>query len=372
MNLSETAEESMLREQARGFLGARYPIQRVASIADGAGFDRHAWREVAALGWAGISAPEDAGGAGLGFVEECVLGEELGRALFPGPFLSTVVLALPALAGAPELVKEVVAGDTVATLAWLGPSGEPGATRFPIGAGLAQDRPGLYGSAWFVPDLALADLAVVAGEGPAGPGLWAVRLDQDTISRQDLPTVDTTRRLGALFLEGASGRTLAHGSDAERILEHLRDRALAFLAAEAVGVASRALEMAVEHARTREQFGRPIGAFQAVSQSLADAYAEIESARSLVRWAAASVAARAPESARAAAAAKALASEAAVRTCERSIQVHGGIGFTWEHPLHRYYKRAQWIQAFLGWPAELRARIAASLLDGPGGENERV
>lgn len=372
VNVSETAEESMLREQARAFLGARYPLQHVAALADGAGFDRSSWPEVAALGWAGISVPEDAGGAGLGFVEECVLGEELGRALFPGPFLATVVLALPALREAPDLVKEVVAGETLATLAWLGPSGEPDPARFPTGAGPADDRSGLYGSAWFVPDLALADLAVVAAEGPAGPGLWAVRLDQGSISIQDLPTVDTTRRLGVLFLEGAEGRALAEGPDAERLLEHLRDRALTFLAAEAVGVASRALEMGVEHARAREQFGRPIGAFQAVSHSLADAYAEIESARSLVRWAAALVAARAPESAPAAAAAKALASEAAVRTCERSIQVHGGVGFTWEHPLHRYYRRAEWIQAFLGWPAELRARIAASLLDDSGGANQRV
>jgi alkylation response protein AidB-like acyl-CoA dehydrogenase len=372
MNLSETPEESMLRDQAREFLGARYPLERVCSLADGDGFERSLWPEVAALGWTGISAPEEAGGAGLGFVEECALGEELGRALFPGPFFATVVLALPALAGAPDLVKEVVAGETVATLAWMGPSGEPDPIRFPVGAGPAADRSRLYGSAWFVPDLAIADLAVVAAKGSAGPGLWAVRLDQDPVSRRDLQTVDTTRRLGALFLEGAEGRPLAEGEDAARLLERLRDRALAFLAAEAVGLASRALEMAVEHARTREQFGRPIGAFQAVSQSLAEAYAEIECARSSVRWAAASVATEAAEAARAAAAAKALASEAAVRTCERAIQVHGGIGFTWEHPLHRFYKRAEWIQAYLGWPAELRARIAASILDDPGGPNERV
>src|SRR5581483_3841053 len=129
-----------------------------------------------------------------------------GRALFPGPFLATVVLALPALREAPDLVKEVVAGETLATLASLGPSGEPDPARFPTGSGPADDRSGLYGSAWGVPDLALADLAVVAAEGPAGPGFWAVRLDQGTISIQDPPTVDTTRRLGVLFLEGAEGR----------------------------------------------------------------------------------------------------------------------------------------------------------------------
>lgn len=366
MNFAETEDQRMLRASAREFLAARYPIERVAELADGEGFDPADWKEVAELGWTGISVPEVAGGAGLGFLEEMVVIEELGRALFPGPFFSTVVLAIPALLSAPDLLEEAVAGGTIATLAWAGPGGAFEASRLSAGVGRGEDPSHLcqlYGQAWFVPDLALAELVVVVAEGPGGAGLWAVRRDGDATSWHELPTVDTTRRLGALFLEGAEGRPLAEGEEATLLLAHIRDRALAALAAEAVGVAGKTLELAVDHARTREQFGRPVGAFQAVSQQLADAYVETESARSLAQWAAWAVANAADETPRTAAAAKAFAAEAAMGTCERAIQVLGGIGFTWEHPLHRYYKRAEWIAAYMGWPAELRARVAADLLD---------
>jgi alkylation response protein AidB-like acyl-CoA dehydrogenase len=152
-------------------------------------------------------------------------------------------------------------------------------------------------------------------------------------------------------------------TDARPILRVLRDRALAALAAEAVGVGSAALDMAVAHARERHQFGKPIGAFQAVAHQLAQSFLELEAARSLAYWAAWAVSEGAPEAAAAAAAGKARAAEAAVASCERAIQIHGGIGFTWEHPLHRWYKRALSISAYLGWGPEHRARVAAHLLD---------
>ena len=142
-----------------------------------------------------------------------------------------------------------------------------------------------------------------------------------------------------------------------------RTRAFAALAAEAVGIAQKALELAIEHAKSREQFGKPIGVYQAVSHPIVDTYVETELARSLAYWAAWCVAEGDDDAEVAALAAKSYAAEAAVAACERSIQVHGGIGFTWEHPLHRYYKRAQWIEAFGGYPAKQRAEIAASLLD---------
>ncbi len=366
MNFAETDDQKALRAQARGFLDTRWPIERTAALADGEGFARDAWPEIAQLGWTGVSMPEEDGGSGFGFEEEAVLAEELGRALFPGPWLSSVVLALPALGCAPDLAKEVLTGAAIATLAWAGPSGNYAVDHLPTGIGRGRDTSHLYGSTWFVSDLALAELVVVVGEGRGGLGLWAVRTDDEHLSRNELPTVDTTRRLGSLFLEGASGRLLAEGDEAVALAGRIHDRALAALAAEAVGVAARALELAVAHARTREQFGKPVGAFQAVSQQLADAYIETEAARSLVNWAASEVAHGGPDASRAAAAAKANAAEAAVRTCERALQVHGGIGFTWDHPLHRFYKRAEWIQAFMGWPAHLRERVAADLLDEPG------
>jgi alkylation response protein AidB-like acyl-CoA dehydrogenase len=249
MRFAFTEEQDELRRQARSLLEEREPT----------------WEELAELGWLGVSVPEEAGGAGLGFVEEAVLFEELGRALYPGPYFATVALALP---------------------------------------GLSSDEQAL----------------VARGER---------RYELDEVS-----------------LDGPVTRA----------------RAFAALAAEAVGIAQKALDLGVEHAKTREQFGRPIGVYQAVSHPLANTYVETELARSLAYWAAWCVAEQDELATTAALAAKAYAAEAAVAACERSIQVHGGIGFTWEHPLHRYYKRAQWIEAFGGYPARQRAEIAAALL----------
>ena len=249
MRFAFTEEQDELRRQARALLDEREPT----------------WAELAELGWLGVSVPEEAGGAGLGFVEEAVLFEELGRALYPGPYFATVGVALP--------------------------------------------------------QLSLDEQALVArGER---------KYEEDEVS-----------------LDGPLTRT----------------RAFAALAAEAVGIAQKALELAVDYAGTREQFGKPIGIYQAVSHPIVDTYVETELARSLTYWAAWCVAEDDEQATMAALAAKSCAAGAAVAACERSIQVHGGIGFTWEHPLHRYYKRAQRIEAFGGYPAKQRAEIAATLL----------
>ena len=358
MNFTFSDEQEMLRDSAREFLQSKYPVERVAEIADGEGFDPSSWSEVAELGWTGISLPEDAGGAGMSFLEEMVVIEELGRAVYPGPFFSTVVLALPALSLAPELLESVVAGKSAATLAWAGADG-----RFEAdGLAVRADGDRLSGTALFVPDLAVADQVVVAAQGDSGIGLWLVDRDGEGSTWSDLPTVDTTRRLGSLTLSDAPGQVLAEPGSGEAVLERIRDRALAALAVEAVGVADRALGLAVEYAKTRQQFGRPVGVFQAVSHKLADAYVEVENARSLAYYAGWAVANEAGEAPQAAAAAKGYAADAAVDVCEKAIQAHGGIGFTWEHPLHRFYKRALWISAFMGWPSAQRARIAAELI----------
>jgi alkylation response protein AidB-like acyl-CoA dehydrogenase len=358
MNFTFSDEQEMLKSSAREFLAKQYPPERVAEIADGDGFDPSSWSEVADLGWTGISLPEEAGGAGMSFLEEMVVIEELGRALYPGPFLSTVVLALPALAGS-DLLEPIVAGKSAATLAWAGADGEFASTSLPTRALRDGDDWRLSGTTSFVPDVGLAETVVVAAELEDGPGLFAVQRDGAGVTWEELPTVDTTRRLGTLSLDSAPAALL---SDDPELLERIRDRALAALAVEAVGVAERALELAVEHAKTRQQFDRPIGVFQAVSHRLADAYVAVENARSLAYYAGWAVANGADEAPLAAAAAKGYAADAAVDVCERAIQAHGGIGFTWEHPLHRYYKRALWIAAFMGWPSAQRARVAASLV----------
>ena len=363
MDFALSDEQLELQRSVREFLQSRYPTERVIEIATGPGWNREWWSEVAGLGWTAISVPEDRGGLGLSFLEEALVLEQMGWALFPGPYLSTVVLALPALSAAPDLQKEVAAGNRTATLAWAGPDGEFRDSDLAVAAEPEGDGWRLSGAAMFVPDATVADLLVVAASTAEGPGLWAVEAGSDRVAVEEVPTVDTTRRLGTVRLDRAPARALASANDATAVLGVIRNRALAGLAAEAVGVASRALDLAVEHAGSREQFGRLIGVYQAVSHSLADAFVETESARSLAYWAAWAVASDADDADDAAAAAKAFAAEAAVRTCERAIQVHGGIGFTWEHPLHRYYRRALGIAALMGWPAEHRAGLAASLLD---------
>ena len=308
MDAALTTEQEELRREARAFLGAN---------------PEPAWAQLAELGWTGVSVPEEHGGAGLGFVEEGVLAEELGRALAPGPWLTTTVL-LPAL---PEDVQaEVAAGEASWTLAVDElTAGLDGATR----------------------------VAVVGGDG-----IWEL----EGCERNVLTTMDETRPLGVV-IGGDPGRRLANSS----LLPTLRARLHALLALEAAAVGTRALELAIEHVRTREQFGRPIGVYQAISHPLATSYAELELARSLALWAAWAVAEDEPYAPLAAAAAKSQAAEAAVAVCERSIQAHGGIGFTWEHVLHRLYKRAQGIQTLDASPAQLRAEVATALLDGQGG-----
>jgi alkylation response protein AidB-like acyl-CoA dehydrogenase len=365
MDFAFTDEQEMLRASVRQLLAERYPIDRVAKIADGDGFDRAEWPAVAEAGWLGISLAENVGGAGLSFLDELIVAEELGQGLYPGPWFSTAILALGALSigGEPTLIEEVITGSRIATLAWAGEDGR--FTWDPPSKVEWDDHDDLLtATKLFVPHLGVADLVIVIGGFSQGVGIWAVDRDAVGDRWRELPTVDATRPMGEVVLERAPATLLVDG-ELTKALMALRDRALAALAVEAVGVASRALEHGLEYARDRTQFGRPIGSFQAVSHPLAQAFLEVETARSLAYWAGWAVAEGDPDAARAASAAKARAADAAVTTCERAIQVHGGVGFTWEHPLHRLYKRALGISAFMGWGGELRARVAADLLDEP-------
>ena len=289
MEFAFTQEQEELRREARSFLESNAD----APLAD-----------LRALGWLGVSVPEERGGGGLSFVDEAILFEEAGRALYTGPFLTTAVV-LPAL---PQVDNN----------AW------------------SVEVDGL------VPHLGAVDMVL-------REDMTAVPADGET-----LDTMDETRPLGRL----AAGE---HGG-VQDDFEPVRLRLLAALALEAVGVAQKALELGVEYVSAREQFGKKIGAYQAVSHPLADTYVETELARSLAYWAAWCVAEDDEQAPVAVASAKSFCAETAVAACERSIQVHGGIGFTWEHALHRYYKRAQWIDAFGGHAAKQRRVVAASLL----------
>ncbi len=305
MDFTFTDEQLELKRQARAWLTGRYPLDRDW---DGKQDDR--WAELAELGWLGVSVAEEDGGVGLGFVEEAILLEELGYALYPGPYLATVGFALAALG--PEDRAAVAAGkvkwsvEVNSLTPWLS-----SVDRVVDMDGLAQDARG-----------------------------------------EELPTVDPSRPIGRL--ERTNGAPLPGPRDIPR--------ARTAMAAEAVGVAQRVLELGIEHASTRKQFGKPIGVYQAVSHQLANTYADVELARSLVYWAAWCVAEDDEQAPIAAGAAKAFAAEAAVAACERSIQVQGGTGFTWEHPLHRFYKRALWLEGLGSRPSELRGEIADDLL----------
>ena len=290
MDFAFTQEQEELRREARAFLEAN-PAAPLAELRE--------------LGWLGVSVPEERGGGGLSFLDEAILFEEAGRALYSGPFLTTAVV-LPAL---PEIDEQ----------AW------------------SVEVDG------FVPDLLHVDRVLTEG------------MRSLPAEGEMLATMDETRPLGRL--------TAAGGEAVAGEWEPVRLRLLAALALEAVGIAQRALELGIEYVSQREQFGKKIGAYQAVSHPLADTYVETELARSLAYWAAWCVAEEDEQAAVAVAAAKAQCAETAVAACERSIQVHGGIGFTWEHPLHRYYKRAQWLDAFGGHAAAQRAIVAAALLD---------
>ena len=313
MDFAFTEEQLELKRQARAWLSERYPLDRAWSDGERDGAQDDRWSELAELGWLGVSVSEAEGGVGLGFVEEAILLEELGYALYPGPYLATIGFALATLG--PEDRAAVASGQTK----W------------------SAEVNGL------VPWLDSVD-RVVDMDGNAQE------------ARGDgLVSVDPSRPLGRL--ERANGTPLPGHRDIPR--------ARAAMAAEALGIAQRVLELGVQHAKTREQFGRPIGVYQAVSHQLADTYADVELARSLVYWAAWCVAEDDEQAPVAAAAAKSFAAEAAVAACERSIQVHGGTGFTWEHPLHRFYKRALWLEGFGSRPSELRLEVADAVLGVP-------
>ena len=308
MDFALTDEQQELKSAARAWLSERYPLDRDF---DAPQDDR--WAELAELGWLGVSLSEDEGGVGLGFVEEALILEELGYALYPGPYLATIGYALP----------------------WLG-----GEQRSDVASGGARWSVEVNG---LVPYLGSVDY-VVADGGTAYPARGA-----------EEASVDPGRPLGRL--ERTDGTPL----DGARNLPRARTAS----AAEAVGIAQRVLELAVAYVSARQQFGKPIGVYQAVSHQLSNTYADVELARSLLYWAAWCVAENDEQAAIAAAAAAAFATEAAVTACERSIQVHGGTGFTWEHPLHRFYKRALWLEGFGSRPSALRAEVAEALIGAP-------
>jgi alkylation response protein AidB-like acyl-CoA dehydrogenase len=360
-----TDEQQAIKSTAHDFLAARYKSERIRELAESEhGFEQSDWEEMAELGWPGLALPEEWGGQGLGIVDLAVLFEEMGYALAPSPLLSNTVAGLAlSLCGSDEqrerFLRPLAAGELRGTPA-LWDAGTPGTIgEFAMEARAGGDGVVLDGEKVLVMDAAAADFFLVA---TSDGRRHLVERNAAGVTVTPSTSIDQTRRLYSVRFEGVqvpAGDTLpAEGPDYLQVF----DRVCVALAAESTGVAQRTLEMAVEYAKDRQQFGRPIGSYQAVSHRCAQMLLETENARSAV-YGAAWAADAAPESLPTAASmAKAYASDAGWRVPDASIQVHGGIGFTWEHDLHFFLKRGKANAAMFGDARWHRDRVADSVL----------
>ena len=351
--MSLTGEQQDLRDAVRGLLARETD-------------ERSRWRRLCGeVGVAGLAIPERYGGAGAGPAETGVVMEELGRDLSCSPMLGSAVLAAQALlatgddAACSRLLPAIADGSATAALAWATRAGHWDSGEVACVAREARGGWELDGEAHYVLDGDTADVLLVAARGPAGTGLFDVDPCQDGVCRTVAPAMDATRRLAVVRLRRARGVRV--GGDAAGALDRARDLACLALGAEQVGAARQALDLTVGYALTRVQFGQVIGGFQALRHRLADLHVLVESARSLARAAAA--AGEAPALGLRAAAVKVYCSDVLTRTAGEMIQLHGAIGVTWEHPAHRYFKRAHGARQLFGSPARYAAAIAASLLD---------
>jgi len=373
MKLAYSTEQRELRDSVKRFLADRMPLPRVRELMESAdGFDEKVWSYAGSqLGLQGIAIGEEYGGAGFSLVEQAIVLEELGAALYPGPYLASAVLAATALLASSDetakrdLLPGIANGSTVATLAFTEDDGswEPDAIRLAAtGDGEAWR---LDGHKSFVLDGHVADLVLAVAR--TGEGLSLFGIDAATagnsggLERRELQALDQTRRLGRLEFSAVPARLIGTPGEGRGILERALDVAAVALAAEQLGGAQRALDMAVEYAKIRHQFGRPIGSFQAIKHRCADLLLEVESLRSAVAYAAAAVAEDSAEVPVVAALVKALASDTYFHVAAENIQIHGGIGFTWEHDAHLYFKRAKSSELFLGDASYHRERLATRI-----------
>jgi alkylation response protein AidB-like acyl-CoA dehydrogenase len=367
MQLAVSTEQRELRESVRRFLADRAPVSRVRELMETEeGTDRKVWEQAGAqLGLQGIAIPESCGGAGFSFAEQAIVLEELGAALYGGPYLASAVLAATALLSSPDdvaarrLLPPIASGESVATLAFTEDDGswEPAAVR------LTAVRDGadgwvLDGHKSFVLDGHTADLILVVAAAGSGLSLFAVQAGAGGLHRRVLPTLDQTRKLARLVFRSVPAQLIGAAGEAAGVLARTLDVAAIALAAEQLGGAQRALDMAVGYAKLREQFGRPIGSFQAIKHRCADLLLEVESLRSAVGYAAAAVAADSAEVPALAALTKAYASDVYFHAAAENIQIHGGVGFTWEHDAHLYFKRAAASALLFGDASYHRERLA--------------
>ena len=366
MSFSFSEEHEEFRRTIRNFLTAKSPEQEVRRLMETeSGYDTTVWRQMAQqLGLTGLHIPEQYGGSGFTYVELTIALEEMGRALLCAPFFSTVVLATNVLLTVDDPTARVnylpgiAAGETTATLALSEDSGRWDEAGIEALARRESSGWTITGAKSFVLDGLTADLILVAARSDIGISLFAVPSGARGLTRTALPTMDQTRKLARLEFEDTPAILLGTDGGGWPILERVLDLACVALAAEQVGGAQQVLEMTVQYASDRVQFGRPIGSFQVVKHKLADMLMEVESAKSAAYYAGWCAAEDNDELPVVAAIAKAYCSTAYSHTTTESIQIHGGIGFTWEHPAHLYFKRAKSSELLFGHPTYYRELLA--------------
>ncbi len=373
MDFAFSPEQEELRRTVRQFLDKTSPESEVRRLmATERGYDPDTWHRMAdELGLLGLAIPEAHGGAGAGCTELGIVAQEMGRALFCGPFFSTAVLAATALLEAADDAAQrrwlpaIAAGELIATVAIPGtlPSGRaPGSAAAPaVAARKAADGWVLDGTAGFVLDGHVADLVLVPAVTGEGMSLFAVPTPAAGLARTLLPAFDATRKYARLDFAATPAILLGPDGGAAPALARGYDLGCVALACEQVGVAERALDMARDYALLRTQFGRPIGSFQAIKHKLADVLLELEAARSAAWFGLWAADARPDELPVVASIAQATCSAAAYLATAENIQVHGGIGYTWEHPAHLYFRRATTSRMWLGDPAGHYERLLSRL-----------
>ena len=366
MNFAFTEEQEELRSTIRSFMENKSDEAAVREqMETDAGYDADVWKQMGEqMGLQGLHIPEEYGGSGFGYVELGIVLEEMGRSLLCAPFFSTVVLAANTLihsgddAAKQAHLPGIASGETIATVAFTEPSGKWDEAGITMEASASGDGHTLSGTKSFVIDGHTANLIIVAARTDAGVSLFAVDGDASGLTKTALSTMDQTRKQAKLDFDNTPATLIGTDGGGWDVLETVLDLAAVGLAAEQVGGAQFVLEMAVQYAKDRVQFGRPIGSFQAIKHKCADMLLEVESAKSAAYyglWCASEMNDELPS---VASLAKAYCSEAYFHATAENIQIHGGIGFTWEHPAHLYFKRAKSSELLFGDPTYHREQLA--------------
>jgi alkylation response protein AidB-like acyl-CoA dehydrogenase len=366
VNFVFSEEQEELRRVVRRFLRDKSPEPEVRRLMETAeGYDTAVWKQMAGqLGLQGIAIPEEFGGAGFTYVELIVVLEEMGRALLCAPYFSTVALAATLLLASgdegakAQYLPGLAAGNSIGTVALAEATGRWDEAGVSLAASGSGDSWSLTGEKLYVLDGHIADLILVAARTAAGVSVFAVAADAAGLGRESLLTMDQTRKQARLTFEDTPARLVGTDGAGWAAISKMLDLAVVALAAEQVGGAQFVLEMAVEYAKNRVQFGRPIGSFQAIKHKCADLLLEVESAKSAAYYAGWAAADDSDELPIVASLAKSYCSEAYFHATAENIQIHGGIGFTWEHPAHLYFKRAKSSELLFGDPSYHRELVA--------------